>query len=201
MEYTPTEKEILAHFNRTDFKNITKNELISCASKINDLRPEVAKEVIAQFPEFVKLIQSTATEHKKILEKIIASDDESITQVYGILDKELETSTESYKEFINLANKVLEDLSISISNDSLSEEEKAKIRDQEIEILKMIDKKDNDIRQYKKEIVEKNKKKDSEKRHFNWKIIGTASIFTIAIVCISGAALGTNFDFKFTTKS
>lgn len=201
MEYTPTEKEILARFNRTDFKNITKNELISCASKINELRPEAAKEVIAQFPEFVKLIQSTATEHKGILEKIIASDDESIKQVYGILNKELETTTESYKEFMNLANKVLEDLSICLSNDSLSEKERAEIRDQEIKILKIIDKKDNDIRQYKKEIVEIADKKDSEKRRFNWKIIGTASIFAIAIVGISGAALGTNFDFKFTTKS
>ena len=90
MEYTPMEKSVLSLFDRTDFKNISKNELIGYASKLNELRPEVEKEVIAQFPELTKLIPSTAIEYKGMLETIIASDDESIKQVYGILDKKLD---------------------------------------------------------------------------------------------------------------
>lgn len=43
MEYTPMEKSVLSLFDRTDFKNISKNELIGYASKLNELRPEVAK--------------------------------------------------------------------------------------------------------------------------------------------------------------
>ena len=47
MEYTPMEKDVLDMMQRTDFKNISKGDVISFASKIGELRPEVAKEVLA----------------------------------------------------------------------------------------------------------------------------------------------------------
>ena len=85
MEYTDTEKQVLALMERTDFKNLSKNDVISYASKLNELRPEVAVQVLAQFPELARLIQSSLAKYKDILEKIVASDDESINQVYLIL--------------------------------------------------------------------------------------------------------------------
>lgn len=201
MEYTPVEKEVLSLFDRTDFKNISKNELIGYASKLSELRPEVAKEVIAQFPELAKLIQSTATEYKGMLETIIASDNESIKQVYGILDKELDSASDSRKEYSQLASQVLGDLSKGLADPNLSEEEKSKIREQEIEVLKMVDKKDSEIREQEKEIADTADKKDSEKRNFNWKAIGVASMFTITVVGIGAAALGGNFNVKLPKKS
>lgn len=39
MEYTPMEKDVLAMMQRTDFKNISKADVISFASKIDELRP------------------------------------------------------------------------------------------------------------------------------------------------------------------
>lgn len=146
--------------------------MIGYASKLNELRPEVAKEVIAQFPELAKLIQSTAIEYKGMLETIIASDDESIKQVYGILDKELDSAAESRKEYSQLASQVLDDLSKGLSNPNLSEEEKSKIRTQEIEVLKMVGEKDTEIREQEKEIVNTADKKDSEKEH----LIGKQSV-------------------------
>lgn len=201
MEYTPMEKEVLSLFDRTDFKNITKNELIGYASKLNELRPEVAKEVIAQFPELAKLIQSTATEYKGILETIVASDDESIKQVYGILDKELDSARESRKEYSQLASRVLNDLSRGLSDPDLSVEEKSKIREQELEVLRMVDKKDSEIREQEKGIADTADKKDSEKRGFNWKVIGAASMFAITAVGVGAAALGGNFNVKLPKKS
>ncbi len=47
MEYTPMEKDVLDMMQRTEFKNISKGDVISFASKIGELRPEVAKEVLA----------------------------------------------------------------------------------------------------------------------------------------------------------
>lgn len=49
MEYTPVEQDVLDLMKRTDFKNISKGEIISFASKLGELRPEVAKEFLAQF--------------------------------------------------------------------------------------------------------------------------------------------------------
>lgn len=87
MEYTPMEKDVLAMMQRTDFKNISKGDVISFASKIGELRPEVAKEVLAQFPEFVGLMKSSLTEYKGMLDTIVSSDDASIKEYYGVANK------------------------------------------------------------------------------------------------------------------
>lgn len=57
MEYTLIEQRTLDTMKRTDFKNLSKNDVLSIAFKLGELRPDVAKEVIAQFPELAKLIQ------------------------------------------------------------------------------------------------------------------------------------------------
>lgn len=88
MQYTDVEKQVLSLMERTDFKNLSKSDVISYASKLNELRPEVATQVLAQFPELAGLIKSSLSEYKDILEKIVSSDDESTNQVYGILNDE-----------------------------------------------------------------------------------------------------------------
>ena len=106
MEYTDTEKQVLALMERTDFKNLSKNDVISYTSKLNELRPEVAVQVLAQFPELAKLIQSSLAEYKGILEEIVASDDASVNQVYGILNRELDGAGKSREEYYEFADKV-----------------------------------------------------------------------------------------------
>lgn len=200
MEYTNTEKQFLSLMERTDFKNLSKNDVLSYASKLNELRPEVAQQVLAQFPELVKLIQSSMVEYKEILEKIIASDDESTNQVYGILNKELEGSHESRKEYIVFADKVRSDLSKCLNNPNLTPEQQKEIIDREMQILHMVDKKDTEIREQETETARMADKKDSEKKEFNWKMLSAASLVVLTAVGIGTAALGGKFDIKLPKK-
>ncbi|MCR5599517.1 MAG: Cna B-type domain-containing protein [Ruminococcus sp.] len=55
MQYTPMEQECLDLMNRTNFKAPSKDEIVSLVSKLHQMRPEVAQEIIKQFPEFVSL--------------------------------------------------------------------------------------------------------------------------------------------------
>ncbi|MFV0342586.1 MAG: hypothetical protein ACK5JH_06785 [Anaerocolumna sp.] len=57
-------EQFLSLMERTNFKKILKNDLVSYASKLNELRPKVAQQVLAQFPELVKLIQSPINPQK-----------------------------------------------------------------------------------------------------------------------------------------
>jgi len=200
MEYTSNEKQILSFMQRTDFKNLSKNDMISYASKLNELRPEVAQQVIAQFPELSKLIQSTMVEYKDILEKIIASDDESTNQVYNILSKEMDIASDSRKEFIDYADKVRADLSKCLNNPNLTSEQQKDILDRQMEIFRAVDKKDTEIREQEKEATRMADKKDTEKKEFNWKVIVAASSVVLTAVGISTAALGGKFDFKLPKK-
>ncbi len=201
MEYTDTEKQVLALMERTDFKNLSKNDVISYASKLNELRPEVAVQVLAQFPELARLIQSSLAKYKDILEKIVASDDESINQVYGILNKELDIADRSREEYYEFANKVRLDLSKCLDNPNLTPEQQKEIREQEMEILRMVDKKDSEIRGQETETAHIADSKDSEKRGFNWKVISAASFAVLTAVGIGAATLGGNFNVKLPKKS
>ncbi|WP_069997904.1 hypothetical protein [Cellulosilyticum sp. I15G10I2] len=201
MEYTDVERQVLSLMERTDFKSISKNDVISYASKLNDLRPEVAALVLAQFPELAKLIQSSLVEYKNILEKIVASDDESTNQVYGILNKELDSADKSRVEYIKFADKVRSDLSKCLDTPNLTPQQQKEIRDQEMEVLRMVDKKDAEIRGQETETARMADKKDSEKKAFNWKVIGAASFAVLTAIGIGTAALGGNFNIKLPKKS
>ncbi|MBP2033348.1 hypothetical protein J2Z42_002051 [Clostridium algifaecis] len=200
MEYTDVEKQFLSLMERSDFKNLSKNDVLSYASKLNELRPEVAQQVLAQFPELAKLIQSSMVEYKGILEKIIASDDDSTNQVYGILNKELEGLHESRKEYIVFADKVRSDLSKCLDNPNLTQEQQKEIIDREMEISHLVDKKDTEIREQEMETARMADKKDSEKKEYNWRTLGVASLVVLTAVGISAAALGGKFDIKLPKK-
>lgn len=136
MEYNNVEKQFLELLDRTDFKHLSRNDVITYASKLNELRPEVASQVIAQYPEFVKLIQSSLSEYRAILERIIQSDDESLGRVYDTTDKELDIAAESRRLFYETARTVL-DHCAKCFDAAATPEERMQIRDQEIEILRI----------------------------------------------------------------
>lgn len=171
MEYTNNEKHVLSLMDRTDFKNLSKIDILSYASKLNELRPEVAQQVLAQFPELAKLIQATMVEYQGILEKIVASDDESTKQVYAILNKEIDAASESRREFIEYADKVRADLSKCLDNPNLTPEQQKDVIDRQMEIFHAVDKKDTEIREQEMKSACMADKKDTEKKEFNWKII------------------------------
>ena len=200
MEYTDNERVVLDLIERTDFRNLSKNDFMSYASKLNELRPEVATQVIAQYPELANLIKTALPEYKSMLDAVITSDDSSVNQVYGILSKELDHASDSRAEYIGFAEKVRADCSKCLENPDMSHEQRCEILDREMEILRMVGKKDTEIRAEEQGAVQIADKKDSEKRMFNWKLIATASTVVLAAVGVGTAMLGGKFDIKLPVK-
>lgn len=200
MEYTDMEKQVLSLMERTDFKHLSKSDVISYASKLNELRPEVATQVLAQYPELAKLIQSSMVEYRDMLGKVLESDNESTSQVYAILNQELEGASESRKQYIEFADKVRSDLSKCLDQPNLTPEERKEILKQEMEIFRMVDSKDKEIREQEENAVHTAEKKDTEKKGFNWKLVCAASAVVITAVGIGASALGGNFDIKLPKK-
>lgn len=200
MEYTENEQQLLDMMKRTDFKNLSKSDVLSIASKLSELRPDVAKEVIAKFPEFAKLVQSSMAEYKDILGNIVSSDDDSLKQVYAVADKDMNTSADSRKQFLDLAERVRTDLSKCLDNPDLSPEERRNIYSQEMEILKFVSDKDTEIRAHETENVKMVNNKDSEKRQFNWEVVKVASTVLVLTIGITVGALGGDFNIKLPGK-
>ncbi len=173
---------------------------MSYASKLNELRPEVATQVIAQYPELANLIKSTLNEYKDMLDSVISSDDSSLNQVYGVLNKEMDNAATSRAEYISFAEKVRADCSKCLDNPDMTPEQQREMLDREIEIFRMIDKKVTEIRAEEREVSQTANNKDSEKRMFNWKLIATASTVVLVAVGVGTAMLGGRFDIKLPTK-
>lgn len=201
MEYTSIEKDILSMMNRTDFKNLSKNDVISYASKLGELRPEVAKEVLAQYPEFVGLMKSALIEYKGMIDSIVDSDNESLQGYYNVVNNELNNAADSRKQFFDFAKQVQADYSKCLDNPNMSPEMVLEILREEKELIELLDKKDSEIRIEQEKPCEENaNKKDKEKREFNWKLIGTVSMALITVVGVSAGVLGGKFDFKLPKK-
>lgn len=197
MKYNQIEQEVLSLMDRTDFKNISKNEIISIVSKLGELPPDVAKDIIANFPDLVDLMKTAITEYKGMIDSIISSDDASIKEYYGITNKELDNARESRKLFYEYAKLLQLNCTQMLENPNLTYDQAKEILDKQIEILKIIGEKDTEIRQFEKEVEESAYQKDSEKRAFNWKLAGGVSLAVITVVG-GGVALlsGGKFDIK-----
>lgn len=200
MKYTPLERETLNLMQRTNFKNLSKNDVISFASKLSELRPEVVKEMIDQYPEFVGLMKTALTEYKGMLDSIIASDDESIKEYYSIASKEMDNAADSRKQFYDFVKQVQADYSKCLDNPNLSPEMIMEILNRQTELVKMASEKDSEIRNQEKEIEDKVNKKDAEKRELNWKLVVGISLALIAVVSFSAGVLDGKFDFKLPKK-
>ena len=201
MEYNALEKQTLDILGRTDFKAIKKDETVSITSMLSNMRPEVAKEAIKQFPELANLLKSSLSECKEMLSKIVESDDDSVQHVYGSADKAMDDATLGRTEFMAFAEKVRDDYSKCLDNENLTLEEKSEILKGEMEILKMMDSKEKEGRAQQERILSTVDNKDSEKRQFNWKLVGAASMALVTVIGVGAAALGGKVDLKLPKKS
>lgn len=201
MEYNALEKQTLDILGRTDFKAIKKDETVSITSMLSNMRPEVAKEAIKQFPELANLLKSSLSECKEMLSKIVESDDDSVQHVYGSADKAMDDATLGRTEFMAFAEKVRDDYSKCLDNENLTLEEKSEILKGEMEILKMMDSKEKEVRAQQERILSTVDNKDSEKRQFNWKLVGAASMALVTVIGVGAAALGGKVNLKLPKKS
>ena len=201
MEYNALEKQTLDILGRTDFKAIKKDETVSITSMLSNMRPEVAKEAIKQFPELANLLKSSLSECKEMLSQIVESDDDSVQHVYGSADKAMDDATLGRTEFMAFAEKVRDDYSKCLDNENLTLEEKSEILKGEMEILKMMDSKEKEVRAQQERILSTVDNKDSEKRQFNWKLVGAASMALVTVIGVGAAALGGKVDLKLPKKS
>lgn len=185
---------------RTDFKNLSKNDVLSFASELSQLPSDVSKNIIAQYPEFAQLMNSTFKEYKSIIDSLIESDTTSSNEVYGIINKGMDVASDGGKQFNNLLKAVQADYSMCLENPNLSPDVMLEILSRENELIKMAYENDEKIRTSEKELVDEASKKDSEKRAFNWRLVGGISFALVTFVGISAGLLGGKFDLKLPRK-
>lgn len=121
-----TEREVLQQLNIPDFRHITKNKVMTFASMLQNMEPEVAKKALDQFPEFAKMTLEVLKDYK------------------GIMEKTLDENSASSKQCYDIYNEVMDALKSCLAKEDLPFEEKKYYIEKMMEIAKMAESKDTE---------------------------------------------------------
>lgn len=119
MSRTLTEKKVLKKLGIPDFRHMTKDKVISFATMLPKMDPEVAKKALEQFPEFAKTSLEIVGYYKEVVEQGIKENSASVQSFYATCDSIIDTLKEQ------------------LQNETLSFEEKCIIIDKMIELTQM----------------------------------------------------------------
>lgn len=125
-----TEQKVLKKLGIEDFRHLTKDKVITMASMLDKMDPEVAKKAIDQFPEFAHTMKDILRDYKQTL------------------DKALDENGESVKSYYLSCDAIISSLQKELDKENLSFEEKKYIIDKMIEVNKMKGDKDSENKKF-----------------------------------------------------
>ena len=105
MNRTLSEAQVLKKLDIVDFRHLTKEKVMSMATMLDKMDPEVAKKALEQFPEFAKTMRQILSEYKQSLDEGMKQNAEGVKTYYDTCDaiiascqKELEKENLSFEE-------------------------------------------------------------------------------------------------------
>lgn len=125
-----TEQKVLNELGIADFTQLTKEKVITMASMLDKMEPDVAMKALDQFPEFAATAKDMLTGYK------------------DTLDKGLETNKDSVQSYYDSCNLIIESLQKQLDEGDLSFEEKKYVVDKMLEVSKMMGEKDSENKKF-----------------------------------------------------
>lgn len=130
MNKTLTEQKVLNKLGIEDFRHLTKDKVITMASMLDKMEPDVAKKAIEQFPNFSNTMKEILHEYKESL------------------DRAQEANAESVKAFYDSCDMIINSLQKELENDNQTFEERKYIIDKMMEVAKMKGDKDSENKKF-----------------------------------------------------
>ena len=118
-----TKKQFYKKMGTKNLNKIAKFKIKELSSILPDLDPEVAKEVIAQFPGFVDLSKNLVKEYREVV------------------DKAIDESSLGAKAYYQACEKILENLEKELARENLSQSERNEILAKMMKVAKDIESK------------------------------------------------------------
>lgn len=112
--------DVLKKIGASDFRSITKSQLVEFVSSIPEMDKETAIKCIEQFPEF--------RSHAK----------EIVGELYSVCNSIMENSRESQVDAINAYKTILDDLGQLLERDFIDENERFMITERMVEVADRI---------------------------------------------------------------
>ena len=130
MDKALTEQQVLDKLEIPDFRHMTKEKIMTFASMLQNMDPEVAKKAIEQFPDFAKMALDALTDYRDVFEKTLDSNNESSKQCFKTYDE------------------ILDALKACVEREDIDFEERKFYIDKMMEIAQMAEKKDSENKNF-----------------------------------------------------
>ena len=86
MQRSLTETQVLKKLNIEDFRHLTKDKVVSMATMLDKMDPEVAKKALEQFPEFANTMRQILADYKQSLDEGMRQNAEGVKSYYDTCD-------------------------------------------------------------------------------------------------------------------
>lgn len=129
-KYSVTEKRLMKKLGISDWRHLTKDRMVKFASSIKNVDPEVAKRILAQFPDFKDYSLSLLKEYSQNIDLII------------------EKNKSSSEEMVSVCKSLITTLESLIASDVTDLSEKDKLIDKELEVINLMREIDADNKRY-----------------------------------------------------
>lgn len=195
-EYTELERKGLIETGRTNYQNLSKSDILTVVSKLDQMPKEVAMATLEKYPELTAAIKELMVQYHDSLTEIVKSDDKSLEHVYQIIQEDQNLSNSIGQKYFEMAENVCSDISKCLNNSNLSSEERKEMLDREERILKMVGEKETEIRNSNSNASRMASEKDTEKRKYDWSTLRDAAAVTLIFATVCVSFLGGNLSIK-----
>ncbi|MBQ7230125.1 MAG: hypothetical protein IJX04_04435 [Oscillospiraceae bacterium] len=130
MGRTLAEQKVLKKLGIPDFRHMTKDKIVTFATMLPKMDPEVAKKALEQFPEFTDAAKEIVSYYKEVIFKGFDVNSESVDSFYLTCDAIVET------------------LKQQLQNERLTFEQKQIIIDKMIVLAQMKSEKDSENKKF-----------------------------------------------------
>jgi len=130
MNKTLSEQKVLKKLGIDNFRQMTKEKVVSFVSMIPQMDPEVAKKAIEQFPEYAQMALEMVKTYK------------------STIDKMLEANSKDTQSFYDACNSILESLQQQLSRDNISREERDNLNEKMLIVAQMISEKVSENKEF-----------------------------------------------------
>lgn len=185
------EKKILETV-KTEMKEIERNgsvdmEKIShIVSHLNELNPEVAKELLAQYPVFAGVLKEAVGQYGNMINSILSGNGKNMDNFYKILEKECDGTDNARRYLYGLSSKSMEIYNSIMKNPNASESLILEAATKQLEVLKIYAEFEKMEFEKEKEIRNSASQKDSENKKWLWEVAKVAGTVALSVATVSG---------------
>lgn len=130
MSRTLTEAQVLKKLDIVDFRHLTKDKVMTMATMLDKMDPEVAKKALEQFPEFASTMRQILADYKQSL------------------DEGLKTNAEETKSYYDTCDAIIASCQKELESDDLTFEQRSLILEQMVLVAKMKGEKNSENKKF-----------------------------------------------------